>query len=25
MIAEQVLKVLDGRRPEFLVNPVIYG
>src|SRR2546422_168980 len=25
IIAEQVLKVLDGRRPEFLVNPGVYG
>jgi len=25
IIAEQVLKVLDGRRPEFLVNPDVYG
>ena len=25
IIAEQVLKVLAGRRPEFLVNPGVYG
>src|SRR5438093_335438 len=25
IIAEQVLKVLDGRRPEFVVNPRVYG
>ncbi len=25
IIADQVLKVLDGRRPEFLVNPDVYG
>jgi len=25
IIAEQVLKVLSGRRPEFLVNPGVYG
>ena len=25
IIAEQVFKVLDGRRPEFLVNPDVYG
>ncbi len=25
IIAEQVLKVLDGRRPEFLVNSDVYG
>ena len=25
IIAEQVLKALDGRRPDFLVNPKVYG
>lgn len=25
IIADQVLKFLDGRRPEFLVNPDVYG
>src|SRR6266705_3485001 len=25
IIADQVIKVLDGRRPEFLVNPGVYG
>jgi D-3-phosphoglycerate dehydrogenase len=25
IIADQVIKVLDGRRPEFLVNPDVYG
>lgn len=25
IIAEQVMKALDGRRPDFLVNPKVYG
>ncbi len=25
LIAEQVLKALDGKRPDFLVNPKVYG